>query len=150
MVKRAALLFAPMLLGGCAMADTQSTDVAVEPLAILSSWTVPSRDIRVGGEFILQVRIAPLKNLPDATVEIEIPEGAFTVGGNLRLLLGTVAPAPPPPPSKSPTPPALGMTLVRSFAVMPNRAGVYEIKVILRSDGGKQSVVNRIEVAPKI
>ena len=132
------------------MADAQSTDVASEPLAFLTSWAVPSRDIRVGGEFILQVRIAPLKNLPDATVEIEIPEGAFTVGGNLRLVLGTLAPAPPPPPSKPPTPPALGMTLVRSFAVVPNRAGVFEVKVILRSDGGKQSVVNSIEVAPKI
>ena len=139
-----------MLLGGCAMADAQSTDVAVEPLAILSSWTVPSRDIRVGGEFILQVRIAPLKNLPDATIEIEIPEGAFTVGGNPRLALGTVAPSPPPPPSKPPTPPVLGMTLVRSFAIVPNRAGVFEAKVILQSDGSKQSVVNSIEVAPKI
>ena len=45
---------------------------------------------------------------------------------------------------------ALGMTLVRSFAVMPNRAGVFEVKVILRSDGGKQSVISSIEVAPKI
>jgi hypothetical protein len=144
------IAFALVVLAGCPIAGAQSVGVVTEPLAMVATWTVPSRNIRVGSEFHLQVRIAPVMPLEQATVEVEVPAGIFALSGARRYALGSIAPSPPPPASHPPDPPALGMTEVRNFALVPLHTGTFDLRVILESEGRKQIAVQRIEVMSKI
>lgn len=152
-VSTPALLAAPCLaalvLAACSALPAVVREAKGAPLAIMTTWSVPSQSIKAGAEFFLQVRIAAETRLEHAEVAIETPADTFLVRGATRFALGTVMPAPVPPVSQAPNPPALGMTLVRSFAMTPFRSGSHDISVTLQTPSGKkQIVVHTVDVMP--
>lgn len=114
--------------------------------ARIAAWTVPSGKLPHRVPFTLQARIAPLSELPRARVRVLVSESEFRVEGASSFVLGDLQAPTSPPASRPPSPPALGITVLRRFTLVPLKRGRFSATVQLESDAGEVRFEQSIEV----
>jgi hypothetical protein len=119
--------------------DSRTEASAVNNLAIMPVWTVPSGAFKVGAAGFVEVRLTPQQDLPNAILSAMSYDAGLVIEAPDRLSLAGLRKfndAPQSQPRRPDELPALGITIIRSFRVMAKAPGHFRVRVELR-DGGR-------------
>ena len=103
-----------------------------DEMVAMAVWTVPAGDFRVGEPGYIQVRLTPLIAMDEAKLRAVSVDANLPVVSPREYMFNNLDPEqfkPVKQKNSPPDPPALGMTIVRTFKVVAEQAGSYPIKV---------------------
>lgn len=117
-----------------------SDSVSAQSAVQMTVWTVPAQPHAV----YLQVRLVPRTVVGKAVLTVRAASLRVSPSS---FVLKDLRPYTPPPSSHSPpNPPALGITVLRTFRLTAPRAGTYRVVVELEFDGRQHTRVIHITV----
>lgn len=119
------LVFALMMLSGCAGTPNRSAAPAGHEALALTVWTVPQTTMRVH----VQVRLSPRREIAAATLDASTTSPSLIISPSGFSLTHLT-----PPHFNSPghNPPELGQTVIRTFVVSAATDGHYQVKISLQ------------------
>ncbi len=120
-----------------------------EELAAMIAWTVPANGFKAGELGFVQVSLTPAIAMDEAMLRLVSLDAGLEVIPPDRFSLSGLKPdngARPVQKNSPPDPPALGMTIMRTFQVLARPAGTHVLRIELVYRGRNQILETAIAV----